>query len=170
HQQHIADLQGWSYDLQPRAFMAFAGVSFIFSIIGGAMVDKYGAKRLIPFNSIPMILGISVLAITNDPIGAWLYLGLTGVTLGFGIPIGGAFWSEMYGPRHVGSARAIMGSMGMIATALAPVTIGLVFDAGISVEAIVITSVIYMIGAMMLLWLMVFRFWDRDPEAVPVAG
>ncbi len=166
HQQFVADANGWSYDLQPAAFTAFAGVGFICSIIGGPLVDRFGARYLIPFNSIPLILGISMLAITNDPIAAWLYLGLAGVTLGFGIPIGGAFWTEMYGPRHVGSARAIMGALAMIATALAPYTMGLLFDSGVSVEAVAIGAVIYMIVGLVLVWLMVFRYWSQ-PGVTP---
>ena len=166
HQQFVADANGWSYDLQPAAFTAFAGVGFICSIIGGPLVDRFGARYLIPFNSIPLILGIATLAITTEPIAAWLYLGLAGVTLGFGIPIGGAFWTEMYGPRHVGSARAIMGALAMIATALAPYTMGLMFDAGVTVETVAIGGVIYMIGGMILVWLMVFRYWVQ-PGVTP---
>ncbi|MFN3230584.1 MAG: MFS transporter [Alphaproteobacteria bacterium] len=166
HQQFLADAKGWSYDLQPAAFTAFAGIGFICSVFGGPLVDRFGARNLIPFNSIPLILGIAVLAMTDDPIAAWLYLGLAGVSLGFAIPIGGAFWAEMYGPAHVGSARAIMGACGMIATALAPYTMGLLFDVGISVDAIAIWGVAYMIVALALVWLMVFRYWVQ-PGVTP---
>jgi MFS family permease len=161
HQQHIAQLQGWPPGLQPKAFILYAAMGFVFSVVAGPLVDRYGARRLIAWNAVPFMLGMLSLVATDHPAAAWLYLGLSGVTLGFAIPIGTAFWTEMYGPRHVGSVRAVMGSVGMLATALAPYTVGVMFDAGLSVAALAGGSALYIAASSVLVWLAVHRFWDR---------
>jgi MFS family permease len=157
----VAALQGWAPGLQPKAFMAFAGTSFVFSIVAGPLVDRLGARRMIAWNAIPFMVGMLSLAVTNHPIAAWLYLGLSGITLGFGIPVGTAFWTEMYGPRHVGTVRAVMGSMGMLATALSPYTMGVMFDHGVSVAALALGSGLYLGFSSVLVWLVVHRYWDQ---------
>jgi MFS family permease len=161
HQQHVAVLQGWAPGLQPKAFMAFAGTSFVFSIIAGPLVDRLGARKMIAWNAIPFMVGMLSLAVTSHPIAAWLYLGLSGITLGFGIPVGTAFWTEMYGPRHVGTVRAVMGSMGMLATALSPYTMGVMFDHGVSVASLALGSGLYLGFSSVLVWLVVNRYWDQ---------
>lgn len=165
HQQHIARLEGWPPGLQPKAFIAFAATGFICSVIAGPLVDRFGARRMIAWNSVPFMIGMISLALTSHEIAAWLYLGLAGITLGFGIPVGTAFWAEMYGPRHVGSVRAIMGSMGMLATALAPYTMGIMFDHGVSVAALALGSALYIGFSSVLVWLVVTRYWERPNQA-----
>lgn len=161
HQQHVARLQDWPLGLQPKAFIAFAGVAFVCSIIAGPLVDRLGARKMIAWNTLPFMAGMVALAVTSHPIAAWLYLGLSGITLGFGIPAGAAFWTEMFGPRHVGSVRAIMSSFGMLATALSPYVMGLAFDHGASVSLLAWLSAAYLGSSAVLVWLVVYKYWER---------
>ncbi len=161
HQQHVANLNGWPLGLQPKAFIAYAGVAFLCSVIAGPLVDKVGARKMIAWNTWPFMAGMISLALTDHQIAAWLYLGLSGITLGFGIPAGTAFWTEMYGPRHVGSVRAIMSSCGMLATALSPYVMGVAFDHGVSVSQLAWVSAAYLGGSAVLVWLVVYKYWDQ---------
>ena len=161
HQQHVARLQDWPMGLQPKAFIAYAGVAFVCSIIAGPLVDKVGARKMIAWNTLPFMAGMVALAVTDHQIAAWLYLGLSGITLGFGIPAGTAFWTEMYGPRHVGSVRAIMSSFGMLATALSPYVMGVAFDLGASVSLLAWISAGYLGSSAVLVWLVVYKYWDQ---------
>lgn len=161
HQQHVARLQDWPMGLQPKAFIAYAGVAFVCSIVAGPLVDRVGARKMIAWNTLPFMAGMAALALTSHPIAAWLYLGLSGITLGFGIPAGTAFWTEMYGPRHVGSVRAIMSSLGMLATALSPYVMGVAFDHGASVSLLAWISAAYLGSSAVLVWLVVYKYWDH---------
>ncbi|MBI1181690.1 MAG: MFS transporter [Alphaproteobacteria bacterium] len=161
HQQYIARLQGWAGDLQPKAFVAFAASGFVCSVIAGPLIDRLGARRLIAWNLLPFLAGMLCLAVIDHPAAAWLYLGLSGITLGFGIAVGTAFWSELHGPRHVGSVRAIMGSLGMLATAASPYTMGVLLDQGVTVHALGLGSAAYLGVGSVLVWLAVTRYWEQ---------
>lgn len=160
HQQHLSRVKGWPDDLLPQTFIAFSAVGFFMSVIAGSMVDKFTARRLVPFNTVPVALGFLCIAVYDQQAAAWGYMCLAGVTLGMGIPIGGSIWAEMYGPRNIGTVRAVTGSIFMMATALAPYTMGLLIDAGVSMEAIAYAGVVYIVFGIMMVSLMVVRYWD----------
>jgi predicted MFS family arabinose efflux permease len=78
--------------------------------------------------------------------------------LGAGVPVGGSMWPEMFGARHIGTVRAVNSSVFMIASALAPYTMGVMFDWGVSVQSVVIGSMAYLALAIALVFYMVNRY------------
>lgn len=160
HQQHLSRVKGWPEDLLPQTFIAFSVVGLVVAVLAGPMVDRFTARRLVPFNTVPVALGFLCLALFDQQASAWTYMCLAGVTLGMGIPIGGSIWAEMYGPRNIGTVRAVTGSIFMIATALAPYTMGALIDLGISMEAMAYGGVVYVAFGIMLITLMVVKYWD----------
>lgn len=165
HQQHLSRVKGWPDDLLPQTFIAFSAVGFVVSILAGSMVDKFTARRLVIFNTIPVAFGFLCIAAFDQQAAAWAYMCLAGVTLGMGIPINGSIWVEMYGPRNIGTVRAVIGSIFMMATALAPYTMGLLIDAGVSMDAIAYGGVAYIALGIMMVTLLVVKYWDW-PEQV----
>ncbi len=63
-----------------------------------------------------------------------------GLTSGAGLNLLSALWAEMYGPEHIGAIRSVVWTVIVCATALAPVLFGLLFDAGVTIEAIAVGS------------------------------
>lgn len=160
HQQHLSRAKGWPEDLLPQTFIAFSAVSFVVSILAGPLVDRFTARRLVPFNTVPVAIGFLCLALFDQQASAWIYMCLSGVTLGMGIPIGGSIWAEMYGPRNIGTVRAVTGSIFMMATALAPYTMGELIDIGISMNTMAYGGVVYIVMGISMVTLMVVKYWD----------
>ena len=54
-----------------------------------------------------------------------------------------SFWAEIYGVNHLGSIKALTGSLMVLSTALATVIFGILIDLGYSIENIAVFCSIY---------------------------
>jgi hypothetical protein len=55
-----------------------------------------------------------------------------------------AMWAEVYGVGHLGAIRALATSLSVVASALAPASLGWLIDAGVSMEAIAFGAAVYL--------------------------
>ena len=130
HQVHLVDTKGWSLDWFATGFIAYGIAKVAASLVGGPLVDRYSARALFPTFLAPMGLGVLLLAVSDSPLVAFVFLALCGVTNGLGGPIGGALWAEVYGTRHLGAIRALAVAIMVLGSALSPVVFGWLFDSG----------------------------------------
>ena len=128
----IAELRGWTLEWMATSFVAFAIARFSSSLIGGILVDRFGAKNLYPWHLIPLSIGIAVLALVEQSFAAPLYLALAGVSIGLGAPIKTALWAELYGVRHLARIRSWLSSLGVIGTAAGPPVFALLLDSKVT--------------------------------------
>ncbi|MFN2366237.1 MAG: MFS transporter [Desulfurivibrionaceae bacterium] len=133
HQVAIATARGWSLELLAGAFVVFAGGHLGTLLGGGFLVDRLGGGRCLPLAMLPMAGGLLVLAGFTAPWVPFCYLGLLGVSIGLATTAGGAIWPERYGVLHLGAIRSVVHAAVIMATAVAPVLIGLMLDAGFGV-------------------------------------
>ncbi len=138
----IAELRGWSLEWMATSFIAFAVCRFIFSIIGGPLVDKLTAKKLYPWHLIPLAVAIAILALWENKFAAPSYLALSGVSIGLGAPIKTALWAEIYDLKYLAKIRSWLSSFGVIGTAAGPPVLALMLDSNISLNhALLILSI-----------------------------
>jgi len=69
HQVHLVESKGWSLSVWASLFFMYALVSVGTKIISGFLVDRYGAIRMVPWLSIPMGIGLVLLAVSSNIIG-----------------------------------------------------------------------------------------------------
>lgn len=141
HQAHLAQSKGWPLSLIAGSFTAWALASVAAALFAGDFVDRRGATRAMPFALVPMCAGLVALSATDSALVAPVYLGLAGASQGMHMTVQGALWAEIYGVRHIGAIRALTTGLAVLATALAPVTMGWLIDAGVSMEAVALGSV-----------------------------
>ena len=128
HQAAIAEARDWSLELVASAFTGFAAGHLIALLVAGPAVDRLGAQRVLPAGLIPMFAGTVLLAMHSGIWVVFVYLALTGTTLGLTATAGGALWAERYGVRYLGGIRALAQSAMILATAAAPVVGGMLLD------------------------------------------
>lgn len=134
HQGHLAGLKGWS-QLQFTAFLPVIAVtSALASLFGGALVDRFGAWRMISIYLLPLMLACVGLAFVKDLIWLPAILALFGVTLGLSGLLISSLWLELHGTAHAGSIRAISTSGVIIASAVGPGAAGVLIDLGVSLD------------------------------------
>jgi MFS family permease len=136
HQVHIGTAKGWSLTLIASSLSVFAAGSLAMMILAGALVDRFSARRLVPFCLSPLALACLILAASDGTGGALVFFGLLGVGSGLTAVMVGAIWAEIYGITHLGAIRAFGASVMVFSSGLAPVVVGVMFDWGWSVDAI----------------------------------
>jgi MFS family permease len=136
HQTAIADLRDWPLERVGVAFTGFALGHLLSLIAAGPLVDRIGAHRALPLALAPMTCGLLVLAFSNTGWTLFLYLGLTGISLGGVGTAGGAIWPERYGIRHIGAIRSVAQAVMVLSTAVSPILVGTLLDWQVTPAAI----------------------------------
>jgi MFS family permease len=143
HQTTVAAANGWSLTWLASCFIAFAVVQAYASFQSGVLVDRIGAVRLLPFYLAPMACGLLVLAVSDHPVAALLYMIGLGLTAGLDATVGTSAWAELFGVQRLGAIRATAASLMVFSTALSPVLIGWALDRGVTISAIAGLCILY---------------------------
>jgi MFS family permease len=117
------------------------------TMTAGILVDRFGAVRL----SHAYLLGLTgaclTLATLSGPASALVFFGLVGLSSGATNVVVASVLAELFGTRHLGKIRALAASLMVVASAITPGAIGLLFDAAISLEAISLWFAAYLLLA-----------------------
>jgi len=140
HQVHLAEAKGWPLSLMAGSFTVFAVLSVAGTLAAGPLVDRVGARRMVPVFLAPLLASCVVLAAGDSAATAPLFLGLMGLGTGVSFVIAGALWAELYGTTHLGAIRAFTQAVMVFSTGLAPAAVGLAVDLEYSIDAIALAS------------------------------
>jgi MFS family permease len=126
YQAAIARERGWSLTLMATAFAAYALARVLSSLLVGGAIDRLTARRLFPWACLPMGVGVAFLAWGQGVWPAFAFMGCLGLTVGLSGTLKSALWAELYGARHLGAIKGLMGSFMVFSTAAAPALVGFV--------------------------------------------
>ncbi|WP_051321665.1 MFS transporter [Chrysiogenes arsenatis] len=143
HQLSFATDKGWPPSLLAASFSAFALAHVTALVIMGGVIDRWGARRVLPFILIPMLLGVAVFTFLHTPLVAFLYMALMGMTIGVTNTTINALWAEIYGTKFLGGIRSMTQGVMVISTAVAPFLVGFALDTGFGVYEIGSVAILY---------------------------
>ena len=152
HMSHLVDSKGWDLNIFTQTFYMYVASSLLTALITGNITDKFGAKKILPFSLIPQCIAMLILMVTSHPMAQILYMFTTGMTVGIRVTIGGAIWPEIYGVTNLGGIRALATFFMVLSTAIAPVSMGYLIDAGVTMELIALGCFVYMILSSIAAW------------------
>ncbi|MBK5932279.1 MFS transporter [Halochromatium salexigens] len=152
HQVPLAESKGWTLAWLAASFPAFAAAHLVSLSFSGPLIDRFGARRLLPWHLTPFLLALSALALTDGDWLAPLYLGLAGLGMGLANSLMGVIWVELYGSTHLGAIRALAQSAMIFSTAVAPVSVGLLLDGGWSMARVAVLLAGMVMLASVLAW------------------
>jgi predicted MFS family arabinose efflux permease len=155
YQSFISDSKMWDVYTIPKAFMVYSITSIITLFSSGYLVDKFTSRKLIPIMNIPLLIAMFVLFKNQHEIYAYVFLGLVGVSNGFGNILGSSTWAEIYGVKYIGSIKALTTAFMVFATAFGTAVFGVLIDRGFTIENIAFICAVYIIASLTLL--MLFR-------------
>lgn len=147
HHLELAAVKGWSATWITGNYWVYALGAVLASLVAGPMIDRITAVRVLPGFLAPMALGLLVIWGFERVIWALPYLFLLGLTGGIAFTALTALWAEIYGVRHLGAIRSLVASLSVLSSALGPLVMGTLMDAGVSVEAICALFALYCVGA-----------------------
>ena len=107
---------------------------FVFTLIGGWLVDRFNSKRLLPSFLVPMGVGCIVLGYSDAPWVIFVFMFLLGCSYGFSSAIFGTIWPETYGIAHLGAIRSIAVAAMVFASALGPGLTGWGIDLEVTID------------------------------------
>ncbi len=130
YQTRIAEIKGWSLTLMASSFVAFALTRIVISLVAGGTMDRLSARKVFPFSLLPLGAGLVLLMIHDAPWAAYAFMASLGATMGMSATLQTALWAELYGIRHLGAIRAMMGSFMVLSTAASPILTGFILTGG----------------------------------------
>ena len=136
----FGESKGWSPEWVAGSLAFFAIGSGLAMFISGPLVDRFTARRLFPFFTIPSIFGIILLVIFRQPIIYPIALFCLGFANGLGSTIKNAVLAEVFGTNSIGSVRSLFTTIMVFASALGPISFGLGLDNGLSFEILLVAS------------------------------
>ena len=151
YQSFIADSKMWDVYTIPKAFMVYSITSILTLFSSGYLVDKFTSRKLILIMNIPLLLAMIVLFYNQHEIYAYIFLGLVGVSNGFGNILGSSTWAEIYGVKYIGGIKALTTAFMVFATAFGTAVFGLLIDKGFTIENIAFICGVYIIVSLTLL-------------------
>tara|TARA_Y100000768_G_scaffold333969_1_gene274372 strand:- start:275 stop:619 length:345 start_codon:yes stop_codon:yes gene_type:complete len=93
--------------------------------------------------NLPLLLATIVIIYFNNPLTAFIFLGLIGISNGLANVLGSSTWAEIYGVKHIGSIKALTTALMVFSTAFGTAFFGILIDRGFSIENIAVISGIY---------------------------
>ena len=103
--------------------------------------------------NIPLLFSVIILIFFDNPITAFIFLGLVGISNGFANILGSSTWAELYGVKYIGSIKALTTALMVFATAFGTALFGFLIDIGFSIDDIAAVSGIYIFISLVLLFL-----------------
>lgn len=130
HQGYFIELRGYDPLVFAAAFPVMAVSTVFFGFVCGALVDRIGALRLLPWFLMPLAIASLTVALVTPIWGIYVFMFLLGISNGFTSTLLGALWPEVYGVANLGGIRAITVSAMVLASAIGPGLTGLLIDHG----------------------------------------
>ncbi len=146
----LVEAKGWSLGDFAAAVAVYAGSSVATSLLAGPLVDRLGPRRLFPFVLLPITFGLLLLALSEHRLAIVGFMLAAGISGGFFNPVASALWAETYGVANLGAIRGMIGGLMVLATALSPAIMGLLLDAGVAMNTLVLLCAGYAFVAMLL--------------------
>ena len=136
HITTIAAAKGWPAGLVAASFPASAVAHVVGLFASGYVVDRISAKRMLLFQSVPVVLAVAVMGTFAAPWALPFAFALIGLGGGLSKPVITAVWAELFGVASLGTIRSAVAMYMVLMSATAPFVFGALLDGGISVDAI----------------------------------
>ncbi len=165
HQDYMTEVNNWPEAFYAQSLTVLALVTVVFALVCGWLIDRFGAKRVLPFFLVPLSATCFVFGSSGTP--AMLIVGMVmlGVSYGFSSTLLGSLWPEVYGTQHLGAIRSVIVSAMVLSTAAGPGVTGTLIDRGIALSTQFTWLGVYCVGAALSMAFASVRLRHRDASA-----
>ena len=153
YQSFILESKNWGPYIIAQSFMVYSILSVITLFISGFLIDKFTSRKILVYMNLPLLLATIVIINFNNPLTAFIFLGLIGISNGFANVLGSSTWAEIYGVKYIGSIKALTTALMVFSTAFGTAFFGVLIDRGFSIEKIAVISSIYISISLIMLFI-----------------
>ena len=143
NQTFIIESKDWGKFAIAKSFMIYSLLTVATLFLSGFLVDKFTSRKIFPLLNVPLLLSLVILVFFDHPYSAFVFMGFMGISNGLTNVLMSSFWAEIYGVNHLGSIKALTGSLMVFSTALATAIFGILIDLGYSIENIAFLCSVY---------------------------
>ncbi len=143
NQTFIIESKDWGKFAIAKSFMIYSLLTVATLFLSGFLVDKFTSRKIFPLLNVPLLLSLVILIFFDHPYSAFVFMGFMGISNGLTNVLMSSFWAEIYGVNHLGSIKALTGSLMVFSTALATAVFGILIDLGYSIENIAFLCSVY---------------------------
>lgn len=147
NQVTLVELRGWQLAWFAAWFPLLAIVHVAASLITGWLIDRYSAHQTLVLYLLPLGAGSLLLGTVAHPLVVPAAIALIGSAIGCSAATHGALWPELYGTTHLGAIRSMTAAGVVLASAIAPGLVGVLLDAGVSLDFQLNTMFVYCVAA-----------------------
>lgn len=169
HQVYLVELRGWSLGVFASAFVVWAGVNSVSTLITGYLIDRFSGLAVIPFVLLPLGAASLMLGIQAAGWTPFAAMALLGASSGAATTTLGSVLPEVYGLRHLGAIRAMIVATTVFATAAGPGITGYLIDMGVSYPAQLVAMGLYCLPASLAMAYVARRVRARNLSSRPVS-
>ena len=130
HQIYLSELKGVPLVLWAANYSFYAIAAMIGSIASGILVDRFTAHRIVALTQVPVIMFSLLLWLSQGPVTLALFFMVFGLCSGMPQTALSALLAERYGTAHLGEIKAVTLPINVLASAGAPIVMGLMIDNG----------------------------------------
>jgi MFS family permease len=156
----IAAAKNWSSLWLTGNYWLYSLVSVVITIYSGLLIDRFGARRVVPLFLLPLASALVVINLSDHPYMVWPYMLLMGISSGLYFTGLSALWAELYGPKHLGAIKSLTNAIMVFASALGPALVGSLLEWGLS-----FTLILLLLAAFCLLATALLVYALRTPSS-----
>ena len=130
HQIYLAELAGVTLANWAANYVVYAACAVAGTLLSGQLVDRFTGRRVAAHLMLPIALACLSLWLAEGAIGVLLFFIFFGLASGMPNTAVAATMAEMYGTRYLGEVKAIFMPLGVFSSALSPMAMGMLIDAG----------------------------------------
>ena len=147
----IARAKDWSSLWVTGNYWLYSTVSVVVTIYSGVLIDRFSARRVLPFFLLPLALALVTINLSGHEYLVWPFMLLQGMTSGIYFTGLSALWAELYGPRHLGAIKSLTNAIMVFSSALGPAAVGTLLQWQVSFLAITLLLAGFCVVATLLL-------------------
>ena len=165
HQVYLVELRGWSLGVFASAFIVWAGVNSVATLLSGYLIDRFSGLTVLQFVLLPLGLASLMLGMNEAEWTPFAVMALLGASSGAATTTLGSVLPEDYGLKHLGAIRAMLVAATVFATAAGPGITGYLIDAGVGYPAQLVAMGLYCFPVSLLMAFVSRRFRQRNLQS-----